>query len=36
MMEKSEVVDALQQLGHLLQQEKHLSDQLNGQTSADR
>ncbi|KAK2839707.1 hypothetical protein Q5P01_013447 [Channa striata] len=36
MMEKSEVVDVLQHLGHLLQDEKHLSEQLNGQASADR
>lgn len=36
MMEKSEVVDVLQQFGHLLQEEKHLSEQLNGQVSADR
>ncbi|XP_070771123.1 uncharacterized protein [Enoplosus armatus] len=36
MMEKSGVVDVLQQLGHLLQQERHLSEQLNGQASADR
>lgn len=35
-MEKSEVVDVLQQLGHLLQQEKHLSEQRNDQASADR
>lgn len=36
MMEKNEVVDVLQQLGHLLQEEKHLCEQLNGQGSADR
>lgn len=36
MMEKSEVVDVLQQLGHILQEERRLSEQLNGQASEDR
>ncbi|KAK5921002.1 hypothetical protein CgunFtcFv8_024743 [Champsocephalus gunnari] len=36
MVEKHEVVDALVTFGHLLQDEKHLSEQLNGQASADR
>ncbi|KAM9346847.1 uncharacterized protein ABDE67_011160 [Symphorus nematophorus] len=36
MMANSGVVDSLQQLGHLLQQERQLSEQLNGQASADR
>lgn len=36
MMGKSEVVDVLQQLGHLLQEERHLSEQLNNQASVDR
>lgn len=35
-MEKSEVVDVLQQLGHLLQEERHLSEQLKGQASTNR
>lgn len=35
-MEKSEVVDVLQQLGHLLQEEGHLSEQLKGQASTNR
>ncbi|KAF1382472.1 hypothetical protein PFLUV_G00144130 [Perca fluviatilis] len=36
MRENSGVVDALQHLGHLLQKERHLSEQLNGQASSDR
>ncbi|KAK5861177.1 hypothetical protein PBY51_022592 [Eleginops maclovinus] len=36
MVEKHEVVDALGTFGPLLQEEKHLSEQLNGQASADR
>ena len=36
MVEKHEVVDALVTFGHLLRDEKHLSEQLNGQASADR
>ncbi|KAG8000708.1 hypothetical protein GBF38_017178 [Nibea albiflora] len=36
MMEKSGVVDVLQQLGHLLQEERHLSEQLNSQDPEDR
>ncbi len=36
MVEKSEVVDMLQQLGHLLQKGRQLSEQLNGQAPADR
>lgn len=35
-MENSEVVDVLEQLGHLLQQERHLSEHLNGQASSSR
>ncbi|KAF3694931.1 hypothetical protein EXN66_Car010607 [Channa argus] len=35
MMDKTEVVDVLQHLGHLLQEEKHLSEQLNSQVSVD-
>lgn len=36
MMEKSGVVGLLQQLGHLLQEERLLSEQLRDQASADR
>ncbi|GAA6224128.1 GRB10-interacting GYF protein 2-like [Lates japonicus] len=36
LIEKSEVVDMLQQMGCMLQEESHLSDQLNGQASEDR
>ncbi|XP_070693963.1 myosin-10-like [Pempheris klunzingeri] len=36
MMEKSGVVDVLQQLGHLLQEERRLSEQLSDQASAER
>lgn len=36
MMEKSEIVNALQQLGHLLQSEMDLFEQLNSQSSPDR
>ncbi|XP_071379133.1 paramyosin-like [Centroberyx affinis] len=36
MMESSEVSDVLQQLGHLLQEENHLSEQLNAQVYAVR
>ncbi|KAI3355769.1 hypothetical protein L3Q82_004341 [Scortum barcoo] len=36
MMEKSGVVGVLQQVGQLLQEERHLSEELNGQDSADR
>lgn len=35
-MERSGVVDVLKQLGHLLQQERHLSEQLNAEAPADR
>eukprot|EP00064_Thunnus_orientalis_P009337 superscaffoldBa00001178_g9361 len=35
-MDKSGVVDVLQQLGHLLQEERVLSEQLTGQSSAER
>ncbi|XP_078118909.1 uncharacterized protein LOC144525729 [Sander vitreus] len=35
MREKSEVVDTLQHLGHLLQEERHLSEQPNSQASED-
>lgn len=36
MMANSGVVDVLQQLGHLLQEERRLSQQLNGQAPEDR
>lgn len=36
MMGKSGVVDMLQELGHLLQEERHLSEQLNSQDPEDR
>lgn len=36
MIEKGDVVDELVQLGRLLQEEKHLSEQLNGQDSVER
>lgn len=36
MMETSGVVDVLQQLGHLLQEERILSEQLTGHSSAER
>ncbi|KAM8855633.1 uncharacterized protein AB9W97_020407 [Spinachia spinachia] len=36
MIEKGDVVDELVQLGHLLQEERHLSEQLNGQDSVER
>lgn len=36
LIEKSEVVDMLQEMGCILQEESHLSDQLNGQASEDR
>lgn len=35
-MEKREVVDELQQLGHLLQEERDLSEQLSGHASMKR
>lgn len=35
-MDKSGVVDVLQQLGHLLQEERNLSEQLKGDASVDR
>ena len=35
-MEKREVVDELQQLGHLLQEERDLSEQLSGHASMNR
>lgn len=36
MMDKSGVVDVLQQLGHLLQEERNLSEQLKDDMSVDR
>lgn len=35
-MGKADVVDVLVQLGHLLQEEKHLSEQLNGPDAVER
>lgn len=36
MMEKSKEVDALQQLGRILQEEMQLTELLNGQPDAER
>lgn len=35
-MENGEIVDMLQQVGHLLQREHNLSKQLHGETSLNR
>lgn len=35
-MENGEIVDMLQQVGHLLQRERSLSEQMHGETSRNR
>lgn len=35
-MENGEIVDMLQQVGHLLQRERNLSEQMHGQPSWNR